>query len=335
MTSSNLAKRVIGIDVSKDKLDISDSKRVISKSIPNTPAAITKSIAKRIKSGESVFVVCEATGGYERILVKTLQSHGIAVAVANPWNVRQFSNGLGRLEKSDPIDAEMICRYGQTAELTAVPVKTTEQEQQEAIIRRRQQVLDLISQENNRLQQEPDKAMQKLIQNVLKSLKAQLKKLDSAITRFLKEEAKTNEKVSILQSVPGVGPVTTATLLCALTELGQLNRSEIAKLSGLAPIVRESGKTRKPRSIFGGRSQIRRVLYMAALSSIRCKTKLALHYEQLLRRGKHKKVAMVACMRKLLTMLNSMVREKTYWRADSAKEVVADQRSTTTRARCD
>ena len=168
MTSSNLAKRVIGIDVSKDKLDISDSKGVICKSVSNTAAAITKSIAKRIESGESVFVVCEATGGYERILVKTLQSHGIAVAVANPWNVRQFSSGLGRLEKSDSIDAEMISRYGQTAELTAAPVKTADLEKQEAIIRRRQQVLDLISQENNRLQQEPDKAMQKLICSVEK-----------------------------------------------------------------------------------------------------------------------------------------------------------------------
>ena len=335
MTSSNLAQRVIGVDVSKDKLDISDSAGVICKSIPNTAAAVAKSIVKGIKAGESVFIVCKATGGYERILVKTLQSHGFAVAIANPWQVRQFSNGLGRLEKSDPIDAEMIRRFGQAAELAAAPVKTPEQEQQEAIVRRREQVLDMISQEENRRQQEPDGSMRKLIEKVLKSLKGQLKQLDSQITRFLKEEAKTNETVNILQSVPGVGAVTTATLLCALPELGQLNRNQIAKLTGLAPIVRESGKSRKPRSIFGGRSQVRRVLYMAALSTIRCQTKMKLHYEQLMRRGKHHKVAMVACMRKLLTMLNTMVREKTHWREESEKEVVADQRSATTRARCD
>ena len=336
MTSSNLAQRVIGVDVSKDKLDISDSAGVICKSISNTAAAVTKSIVKKIKTGESVIVVCEATGGYERILVKTLQSHGVAVAIANPCQVRQFSNGLGRREKSDSIDAEMIRRYGQTAELAAAPVKTADQEKQEAIVRRREQVIRMINQEENRRQQEPDSSMRKLIEKVLKSLKAQLKQLDSQITRFLKEEAKTNETVNILQSVPGVGPVTTATLLCALPELGKLNRTEIAKLTGLAPLVRESGKSRRPRSIFGGRSEVRRVLYMAALSTIRCKTKLKLHYEQLLRRGKLRKVAMVACMRKLLTMLNTMVREKTYWREDSDKEkVVTDQGSATTRARCD
>lgn len=325
MTSSNPAKRVIGIDVAKDQLAVSDSQGVISKTMPNTEVAVKKSLVDKIKAGESVLVVCEATGGYERILVKTLQSNGVAVAIANPWQVRQFANGLGRLEKSDPIDAKMICRFGQTVELQPAPVKPPEQEQHEDIVRRREQVLDMISQENNRLQQEPNKAMLEMIEEVLNSLKTQLKELDSLISAFLREQAKTNDKVGILQSVPGVGPVTTATLLCTLPELGQLNRCQIAKLTGLAPIIRESGKSGKPRSIFGGRSHVRRVLYMAALSAVRCNTKLKLHYDQLTRRGKHHKVAMVACMRKLLTILNAMVRKKTHWHTDSDEKVVADQ----------
>lgn len=253
MTSSNPAKRVIGIDVAKDQLAVSDSQGVISRTMPNTEAAVKKSLVDKIKAGESVLVVCEATGGYERILVKTLQSNGVAVAIANPWQVRQFANGLGRLEKSDPIDAKMICRFGQTVELQPAPVKPHEQEQHEANVRRRDQVLDMISQEKNRLQQEPSKATLKMIEEVLNSLKTQLKELDSLISAFLREQAKTNDKVGILQSVPGVGPVTTATLLCTLPELGQLNRCQIAKLTGLAPIIRESGKSGKPRSIFGGR----------------------------------------------------------------------------------
>jgi transposase len=164
-----------------------------------------------------------------------------------------------------------------------------------------------------------------MIEEVLNSLKTQLKELDSLISAFLREQAKTNDKVGILQSLPGVGPVTTATLLCTLPELGQLNRCQIAKLTGLAPNIRESGKSGQPRSIFGGRSHVRRVLYMAALTAVRCNTKLKLHYDQVTRRGKHHIVAMVACMRKLLTILNAMVRKKTHWHTDSDEKVVADQ----------
>jgi transposase len=325
MTSSNLAERVIGIDVSKDKLDIADSAGRIPKVIPNAKAAIVKNIARKVTAGESLFVVCEATGGYERTLVKTLQSEGIAVAVANPWRIRQFAKGMGHLEKSDPIDAQMICQFGQTAELTAAPVRTPREDKHEATVRRREQVLDMIGQESNRLKQETDQSVIRMIESVLKSLKTQLKQLDSLIADFLNEEAKSSETVAILQSVPGVGPVTTATLLCDVPELGQLNRRQIAKLVGVAPFVRDSGKSKGVRTIFAGRGKVRRVLYMSALTAVRGNPVIRAHYKRLMSRGKPHKVAMVACMRKLLTILNVMVRTKTHWRTEPKQEVVADQ----------
>ncbi|MFM7057682.1 MAG: transposase [Planctomycetota bacterium] len=231
MTISNQADRVIGVDVSKMKLDIADSSGKIRKTISNTASAIKKAIVQKLKKGDSVFVVCEATGGYETELVTTLRNAGFPVAIANPRRVRPFALAMGRLEKSDPIDAEIICQFGQTAELPATPAKSATEEQHGAVMRRRQQVSDMITQENNRLQQETDPEMKKLIQNVLNMLEKQMKELDSQISRYLAEEAKTNPTVDVLQSVPCVGTVTTATLLSDLPELGQLNRSAIAKLT--------------------------------------------------------------------------------------------------------
>lgn len=335
MTVSNQAERVIGVDVAKNRLDIADSQGKIRKTISNTAPAIKKAIVQKVKDDDSVFVVCEATGGYERGLVKTLQDAGISVAIANPRQVRQFASAMGRLEKSDPIDAEAICQFAQTAELPAAPVKTAEQEARDAVVRRREQVLEMIGQENNRLQQESDPKMKKTIERVLKTLKSLLKKLDAEVARFLEEEAKTNASVEVLMSVPGVGAVTTATLLCELPELGQLNRSEIAKLAGVAPIVHESGQSRGHRSVSGGRGKVRRVLYMAALVGIRSNPALVEFHRRLVSRGKPQKVAIVACMRKLLTILNSMVRTKTMWRTKGEEKVMADQGPATTRAHGD
>lgn len=184
MTVSNQAERVIGVDVAKNRLDIADSQGKIRKTISNTAPAIKKAIVQKVKDGDSVFVVCEATGGYERGLVKTLQDAGISVAIANPRQVRQFASAMGRLEKSDPIDAEAICQFAQTAELPAAPVKTAEQEARDAVVRRREQVLEMIGQENNRLQQESDPKMKKTIERVLKTLKSLLKKLDAEVCAF-------------------------------------------------------------------------------------------------------------------------------------------------------
>jgi transposase len=253
--------------------------------------------------------------------VKALQAAGISVCVANPYQVRQFGKGLGILEKTDPIDAKLLRHFGETVDLQPTSPKSAEHEYHGALVRRREQLLKLISQEENRLGQSWDKVVTKMLGDVLKTLKKQLKKTDCLIKAFLQKEAETNSTVTVLQSTPGVGPVTTSTLICDLPELGKLNRREISKLVGVAPIVNQSGKRDKQRSIFGGRSHVRRVLYMAALVATTHNPVISAFYKRLLARGKETKVALVACMRKLLTILNTMVRNNEVWRTE---KVVTD-----------
>lgn len=316
MTSSKLATRVIGIDVSKDKLDVSDSEGKIKKEVKNSINGIVKQIVEKITEPEKTFVVCEASGGYERALVKALQDAGISVGVANPYQVRQFAQGIGRLEKTDPIDAQVLRQFAEIVDLQPTPQKSARHEAHDALVRRREQLMQMINQEQNRLGQTYDKNVNKMIGKTLNDLKKQQEKVDELITAFLKEEAQTNEAVDVIQSVPGVGVVTTSTLIADLPELGELNRSEIAKLAGVAPIANQSGKREGARSIFGGRSHVRRVLYMAALVATRFNPVIKKFYQRLLAKGKVKKVALVACMRKLLTILNEMVRNKEMWRAE-------------------
>jgi transposase len=312
---------MIGVDVAKDKLDVCDSENKISKEVKNSTASVVKHIVKKIKKPSETFVVCEATGGYERTLVKALQHAGISVCVANPFQVRQFGKGLGILEKSDPIDARLLRTFGETVELAPTAPKSAEQDALEALVRRREQLLQLINQEENRRGQAWDGTSQTSIDNVVKMLKKQQTVIEDKIQAFLETEAKTNKSVAVIQSVPGVGKVTTSTLLCDLPELGRLNRREISKLVGVAPIVRQSGQQDRKRSVFGGRSHVRRVLYMAALVATQKNPVIQAFYKRLLARGKAKKVALVACMRKLLSILNTMVRNNEPWR--TRKMVVA------------
>lgn len=209
MTSSKLATRVIGVDVAKDKLDVCDSEGKLKSEVKNSTASVVKHIAKKISSPDETFVVCEATGGYERTLVKALQQAGIAVCVANPCQVRQFGKGLGILEKTDPIDAKLLRTFGETVDLAPTLPKSEEQDAHEALVRRREQLLQLINQEENRRGQAWDKTSQTSISSVVKMLKKQQEAIEKKIHAFLKTEAETNPAVAILQSVPGVGIVTT------------------------------------------------------------------------------------------------------------------------------
>lgn len=319
MTSSKLATRFIGIDVSKDKLDISDSEDKIRKEVKNSINNIVKQVVVKIKEPGKTFVVCEASGGYERTLVKALQDAGIPVCVANPWQVRQFAYGIGKLEKTDAIDAQLLRQFAQVVDLQPTPRKSASHEAHDALVRRREQLMLLINQEQNRLGQTYDRDVIKMIEKILRMLRRQMEDVDQRIEAFLKEEARTNQAVDVIQSVPGVGVVTTSTLIADLPELGTLNRGEIAKLVGVAPIANQSGARDGTRSIFGGRSHVRRVLYMAALTATRFNPVINKFYQRLLARGKKKKVAIVACMRKLLMILNEMVRNQEMWRQ---KEVV-------------
>jgi transposase len=307
MTSSKLATRVIGIDVAKDKIDVSDPHGKIKKEIQNTNACIVKHLVSKIDQPDKTFVVCEATGGYERPLVKAIQDAGIAICVANPFQVRQFGKGIGVLEKTDPIDAALLQRFGEVVDLQPTPPKSPEHQHHEALVRRREQLMNMINQEQNRKAQADNKPIVSLIDETLELLNKQLKSVDLQMKAFLEKEAETNVAVTILQSVPGVGIVTTSTLLSDLPELGTLNRGAIAKLAGT--------RDRK-RCIFGGRSHVRRVLYMAALTATRFNPVIKKFYARLLAAGKEKKVALVACMRKLLTILNCMVNRKERWREE-------------------
>jgi transposase len=318
MTSSKLATRVIGVDVAKDKLDVSDARGKIKKEVKNSIQAIVTHIVKKIDQPDQTFVVCEATGGYERALVKALQEANVPVCVANPLQVRQFGKGIGKLEKTDPIDAELIRQFGEVVDLQPTARKSPEHEHHDVLVRRREQLMQMINQEQNRRAQADDKAIVTMIDEVLKTLKTQQDQVDSQIEEFLKKEAETNTAVVVLQSVPGVGTVTTSTLISDLPELGKLNRNEIAKLVGVAPIANQSGTRERKRSIFGGRSHVRRVLYMATLVATRYNPVIKKAYARLLAVGKVKKVALVACMRKLLTILNEMVRNKEPWRTEKA-----------------
>ena len=308
-------QRVIGVDVASDKIDVSDSDVKIKGTKPNTAAAIRKLLMSKIQDRQHTLVICEATGGYEHVLVDAAHEFGVPVAVANPRQVRDFAKGHGFLEKSDIIDARIICRFGRDVEVHLAPQRTPEEKQHQALVRRRSQLLDLISQEQNRLGQTADSVARKMIQDMLSCLKSQLKLADKHLQDLLAERAKHDPRVEILDSVPGVGVVTISTLLVELPELGQLNRAKIAKLVGVAPLINQTGKSDRKRPVRGGRSQVRNVLYMAALVATRYNPVIRTFYQRLLGRGKPNKLALVACMRKLLTILNDMIRSQQPWRS--------------------
>jgi transposase len=311
-------QRVIGIDVSSEKLDVYDSDGKLSGTIQNTCEAVNK-LAKAIKNREGTLVVCEATGAYEHVLVEAMHNAKVAIAIANPRQVRDFAKGHGFLEKSDRIDARIIMVFGQQVEIHLAPPKTEQEKRHQAIVRRRNQLLELIGQEENRLRQSHDQEVKRLIKTMLETMEKQRKQADMELKKLLTELSKTDPRVNIILSKPGVGFVTTSTLICELPELGRLRREKISKLVGIAPMISQSGKSDGKRSVRGGRSIVRRVIYMATLVATRCNPVIKRFYQRLLKRGKPKKLALVAAMRKLLTILNDMVRRGEAWRTEQAK----------------
>lgn len=312
-TSKNY-DRVIGVDIALNKIDIYDPNGQLTGELPNTCAAVDKKLAARLQSCDGVLVICEATGGYEHVLVDSMQRAKIDVAVANPRQVRDFAKGHGFLEKTDAIDAAMIAKFGRDVNVHLAPRRSDAEREFLAIVRRRGQVLATLQAEKNRLAQTRESFAKEMIEQSISHLKNQAKTLDEEIQARLTEQAKVDDTVNILQSVPGVANVTTATLIAELPELGSLSRGKIAKLVGVAPLANQSGKTDKKRQTKGGRRQVRSVLYMATLVATRHNPVIKRFYTRLLSKGKPKKVALVASMRKLLTILNDMVRNGESWR---------------------
>lgn len=302
---------VIGVDVSKAKLDIALPNESLT--IENNTKAIQQLIA-RVKS-DSVIVVMEATGGYENPLVQALHSHDIALAVVNPRRVREFAKGIGKDAKTDPIDARVIAYYGEIVKPAPQFAKSDDAKKLGALVERRRQLLGLIGQEKNRLQQVDDAEIKKLIQKSLEMLKKQLKTVDELLAKAIKRPAAGHQrKIEILESAKGIGPVAISTLLAELPELGELNRNEIAKLVGVAPINNDSGQQAGKRRTMGGRSYVRRVLYMATLVATRHNPTIRKFYLRLVAKGKEKKVALIAAMRKFLTILNTLIKKDELWK---------------------
>jgi len=307
--------QVVGVDVSKDKLDFAfaDGKR--TRSIDNAPKQIVRELIGRINNPESTIVVMEATGGYEERLVTLLHEHKIALAVVNPRRVRDFAEGIGRDAKTDRLDAQVIAFYGQVVKPEPQVAKSEEDKKLKALVERRRQLLDLINQESNRLGQTTDREIRGYIQETLKTLKKQVETIDQRLAKCVKANTANARKVEIFESVKGLGPVSISTFLAELPELGQLNRGQIAKLVGVAPMNRDSGKKSGRRRTFGGRSYVRRVLYMATLVATQFNPRIKTFYQRLLRQGKPKKVALIAAMRKLLTIVNTLIKNDALWDA--------------------
>ena len=303
---------VIGVDVSKMKLDVALPEKSVT--IDNEPKSIQQ-LVNRIKS-DSVIVVMEATGGYESQLVQALHCHDIPLAVVNPRRVRDFAKGIGMDAKTDLIDAELLAYYGEITKPAPQPPKSDELKKLRGLVERRRQIRGHIDQETNRLQQVDDIEIKTLIQESLEWLKKQLKCLDKRLAQATQQLTADRRKKEILESAKGIGPVAVSTFLAELPELGQLNRSEIAKLVGIAPMNNDSGQRDKKRKTMGGRSYVRRVLYMATLAAIQFNPTIRTFYQHLVAKGKAKKVALVAAMRKFLTILNSLIKKDERWRTE-------------------
>lgn len=308
----------VGVDVSKEHLDLAFAADPASaRRLTNDPAGLD-ALVRLLLERRPARVVVEATGGYERPLVAALIAAGLPAVVVNPRQVRDFARALGKLAKTDAIDASVLALFGQRVQPPLRPLPDEELLALQDLLARRRQLVQMHTAESNRLQQARHKPVRLSIERALEFLDSQIQELDEQVDERLRASPAWMEKVDLLKGVPGVGDKTARTLVAHLPELGQCSRQQIAALTGVAPINRDSGSMRGRRSTWGGRSHLRAVLYMATLTATRCNPVIRAHYQKLLAAGKLKKVALVACMRKLLVMLNAMLREKKPWRISSA-----------------
>ncbi len=313
----NSISHFVGIDVAKQSFDVCVLPEEERLSLSYDEDGLRQLLGQLPKEG-SCLIVMEATGGYQRRLVAELTEAGHLVSVVNPRQVRDFARGLGVLAKTDRIDAAVIARFGQHARPRIIEIAPEKQAELEQLVVRRRQLVNLRTAESNRLETISLKSVRKSIQHVVTMLKKQIERIEKEIFALLDSDDDWKAKSKLLASVPGVGPVTIASLIAELPELGSLNRQEIAALVGLAPFNRDSGRFRGRRSIWGGRASVRSVLYMAALSARRCNPVIRQFAKRLEAKGKLFKVVITACMRKLLVIINTMVKNSTHWTPKSA-----------------
>ena len=301
----------VGIDVATAHLDIfaeaTAQAWVVENHSKHFPALL-----KRLRALAPARILVEASGGYETPLVVALATAGLPVCLVNPKRVRDFAKGVGSLAKTDQLDAKVLAFFGRVVEPPLYTLETQEQQELAAITQRRRQLLEMLALEQNRLETAPPLIAKNVRQHVA-WLEKQVAQSDTDLMHKLQSTEMWRRKDELLQSVPGVGPVLTATCLAFLPELGRLTREQIAALVGLAPYARQSGTSDGKRHISGGRAAVRRVLYMATLAAVRWNAVIKEQYERLRAAGKPAKVALIACARKLLTILNAILRDDVGW----------------------
>ena len=306
----------VGIDVSKAVLDIAVAPTGDAWSVPNSTEGIGQLVG-RLREVSPKLIVLEASGGLERRAIAALAGAGLPVVAVNPRQVRDFAKATGRLAKTDAIDAAVLALFADRIRPEVRPLRDEQTQELEALVIRRRQVVDMITAEKNRLAAAPpSKRVRTAIGRTIKWLQKQLEEIDSDLDGAVRGSPAWREKDDFLRSAKGVGKVLSRTLLSMLPELGTLGKKQISALVGVAPLNRDSGTQRGRRSIWGGRAHVRAVLYMSALAAVRFNPVIRAFHQRLVAAGKIPKVALVACMRKLLTILNAMIRNRTRWSSE-------------------
>lgn len=302
----------IGIDIAKRELEVAERPSGTRWTASNTPVGIAGLIERIRAAGPVGLLVVEATGGYEMQVVAALTAAQLPVVVVNPRQVRDFARAVGTLAKTDRIDADVLAHFGEAVRPEPRPVPDELTQALHGWLARRRQLLEMLGAEEQRLAISA-REVRRHIQQHVEWLRGQLRDVDKELQTLIRTSPVWRESENLLRTTPGVGPVLATTLLADLPELGQLTRREIAALVGVAPLNWDSGQQRGTRHIWGGRAAVRTTLYMATLAAIRCNPVIRTFFERLSAAGKPRKVALVACMRKLLTILNAMMRRRVAW----------------------
>jgi transposase len=305
----------VGIDVAKRELVIAVRPSDERWTVVNDERG-ARTLAERLRRDAPTLIVLEATGGYELTAVAALAALGLPVVVVNPRQVRDFAKATGQLAKTDRLDADVLALFAERVRPEIRPLADAALQELDALLARRRQLLEMLTAERNRLGQvlgTGKRPVKKSLKAHIEFLERELRMADTELGRLVRESPVWREREDLLRSVPGVGPVLSLTLLAELPELGRLSRREIAKLVGVAPLARESGSFRGRRFVHGGRAPVRAVLYMAALVATKRNAVIRDFYARLLAAGKPKKLALTACMRKLLTILNAMAKQHVHW----------------------
>ena len=302
----------VGIDVAKAKFDVALGSDGMVFQLANDSAGFSE-LTKRLPQPGSCLIVMEATGGYEKSLAVYLVDQKHVVSVVNPRQVRDFAKAMNTLAKTDTIDARVLAKFGESIRPRAIAITNEKQDELDQLVTRRRQLVALCTAEKNRHGQASSKVVRKSIQKILEALNQDIRRMDNEIAKLVESDDDWKNRFDILKSTPGVGDVVASTIVAELPELGTLNRNQISALVGLVPFNRDSGTLKGKRSIFGGRPSVRSVLYMAALSAIKWNPTIKQFADRLKAQSKPHKVILVACMRKLLITLNTMIKTQIKW----------------------